>query len=276
MLKEYQYTAWHYALENSWPIAPFCVENVVIEGVRKFNETTMSYLICALIHSGNITYQHGNQKYELSAGDIMLIPPNTPYSFFSNTGYKKQVIEIQGICIVSVLAALGMNSPIAFHPGEIQTLSEEIDKIETYLSAKSLQDLPILAGRSYALLHHLSQLLESREKPEDNLVSQAVNLLESSADGIMSISEVAKKLSLNERALQRMICKSYGASPKKLQNQSRLGKAQQLLQYTELSIKEIAFHLGYCNPNYFSSEFRRLTGLSPKEYRNRLHDGSQS
>ncbi|MBP3742789.1 MAG: helix-turn-helix transcriptional regulator, partial [Treponema sp.] len=47
----------------------------------------------------------------------------------------------------------------------------------------------------------------------------------------------------------------------------RLEKARQLLESTDLSIKEITAEVGYNDQNYFSRIFKNKYGLSPKEYR---------
>ena len=53
--------------------------------------------------------------------------------------------------------------------------------------------------------------------------------------------------------------------------QYRIGKkmelAKRLLVSTTQTVKEISFQLGYCDQFYFSSEFRRVTGMSPRETR---------
>ena len=43
--------------------------------------------------------------------------------------------------------------------------------------------------------------------------------------------------------------------------------AKRLLVSTTQTVKEISFQLGYCDQFYFSSEFRRVTGMSPRETR---------
>jgi transcriptional regulator GlxA family with amidase domain len=44
-------------------------------------------------------------------------------------------------------------------------------------------------------------------------------------------------------------------------------RASQLLDFTNQSIKEIAFALGFDDPYYFSKRFRTIIGVSPKKYR---------
>ena len=52
------------------------------------------------------------------------------------------------------------------------------------------------------------------------------------------------------------------------QKEYKIQMAAQLLLTTQLSISEIAGKIGYSNPNKFSSAFRSIIGMSPREYRN--------
>ena len=47
----------------------------------------------------------------------------------------------------------------------------------------------------------------------------------------------------------------------------RMRRAEHLLAHTELMIYEISIMAGYENPTYFSTLFKKVTGLSPKNYR---------
>ncbi len=49
----------------------------------------------------------------------------------------------------------------------------------------------------------------------------------------------------------------------------RIRQACKLLQRSDQSITEIAMAVGFSDSNYFSRQFRMLTGSSPREYRNR-------
>lgn len=51
-------------------------------------------------------------------------------------------------------------------------------------------------------------------------------------------------------------------------NYLRINFAQKLLRNTELPIKEIAFECGYASIAYFNQKFKKMTGMSPKEFRN--------
>ena len=47
----------------------------------------------------------------------------------------------------------------------------------------------------------------------------------------------------------------------------RIEKAKELLDNTEMSMKEICLEVGYSNPNYFSRIFKKSVGVSPTEYK---------
>ena len=50
-------------------------------------------------------------------------------------------------------------------------------------------------------------------------------------------------------------------------NEYRIEKARALMQNPRINIKDISIACGYSDPNYFTRVFKRLTGLTPTEYR---------
>jgi len=48
----------------------------------------------------------------------------------------------------------------------------------------------------------------------------------------------------------------------------RIEKAKELLSQTDMKLSAIAMEIGYNEPNYFSHVFKKLEGVTPKEYRN--------
>ena len=47
----------------------------------------------------------------------------------------------------------------------------------------------------------------------------------------------------------------------------RMQRAKELLQKTDMRLADIAMEIGYNEPNYFSHVFRKMEGMTPKEYR---------
>ena len=52
-------------------------------------------------------------------------------------------------------------------------------------------------------------------------------------------------------------------------NSLRINRAKELMESTQMTIKEVGFQVGYNDPNYFSRIFKRYEGIAPTEYVNR-------
>lgn len=55
----------------------------------------------------------------------------------------------------------------------------------------------------------------------------------------------------------------------------RVNNAASLLETTDYSMAEIAAIIGYEDPLYFSRLFRKIKGVSPRDYRNLVKDGAK-
>lgn len=79
----------------------------------------------------------------------------------------------------------------------------------------------------------------------------------------LNISLVAKKFGLSRATLFRLFQKNNGMSPADYIIHLKIQKATYLLCETNLSVKSIAFSLGFSDPLYFSRFFKRYTGFTP-------------
>ncbi|MFE7086451.1 helix-turn-helix domain-containing protein [Sphingobacterium spiritivorum] len=77
----------------------------------------------------------------------------------------------------------------------------------------------------------------------------------------------AAKLSVSENYLHRCVSETIGESPKEWINKVSILQSQLLLQDLTKSISEIAFELNYGDPSYFGRLFKKITGITPSEYR---------
>jgi two-component system response regulator YesN len=51
--------------------------------------------------------------------------------------------------------------------------------------------------------------------------------------------------------------------------QIRIEKAKHLIRETRKTIQEVAYEVGYTDPSYFSKAFKKVVGISPKEFADR-------
>ena len=85
----------------------------------------------------------------------------------------------------------------------------------------------------------------------------------------ISLRELAKQYDLSLTMLKDCFKAVYGKPVHAFRREYKMQVATRLLITTDMSIAELAGKLGYENPNKFSTAFREVIGLSPREYRAR-------
>jgi AraC-like DNA-binding protein len=85
-------------------------------------------------------------------------------------------------------------------------------------------------------------------------------------EGVPTLSEVAEMAGVSTRSLQRKL--SYaGLSYSTLIDTARFENASKLLRATDSKIIEIALSSGYTDPAHFTRAFRRIAGVTPRQFR---------
>ncbi|MFD2091118.1 helix-turn-helix domain-containing protein [Blastococcus deserti] len=101
--------------------------------------------------------------------------------------------------------------------------------------------------------------------PEGRLVNRLVTFVESRSD-VTRVAQVCREFDLSERALQRLVHRRLGLTPKWLIQRRRLQEAAELLRTGSASPAEVAAALGYADQPHFIRDFGRVTSMTPGEF----------
>lgn len=85
------------------------------------------------------------------------------------------------------------------------------------------------------------------------------------------IDDIALQVGLSESHFRRRFHAETGCSPVEYVARHRVLRAKQLLRNPKLSITRLAFDLGFQSSGYFTQVFRKLTGMTPSEFRERYY-----
>jgi AraC-like DNA-binding protein len=118
----------------------------------------------------------------------------------------------------------------------------------------------------------LQRLAQLSEAP--NLSDLLKSLLLDAPPPIPNLNEAAKKLCMSSRTLRRKLAE-LNTSYQEILTSTRLQIAQEYLQKTDLSIKQISELCGFTESHNFSLAFKRWTQLSPTEYRKKNQPSPQ-
>ncbi len=86
-------------------------------------------------------------------------------------------------------------------------------------------------------------------------------------DEEFNLDRLAAQAGLSKFYFNRLFKSAMGVSPSHYYITLRLDEARRLLRETKKSVVDIALDVGYSNPSHFAQLFRRVTGLSPSDYR---------
>jgi two-component system response regulator YesN len=87
------------------------------------------------------------------------------------------------------------------------------------------------------------------------------------ADPEISLGQVAAQVLLSPTYLSVLFSREVGETFIEYLTNVRIRRAMELLRTTSLTSSEIGYRIGYQNPRYFYSVFRKVTGLPPNEFR---------
>lgn len=101
--------------------------------------------------------------------------------------------------------------------------------------------------------------------PEGELIDRVVALVEERSD-LLTVAQVCAETGLSERALQRLVHRRLGLTPKWLIQRRRLQDAAERLRATEATLADTAALLGYADQAHFTRDFSRVTGTTPSRF----------
>lgn len=103
--------------------------------------------------------------------------------------------------------------------------------------------------------------------PKDSLISRFRSLVEQKFEVEHSVEFYASNLGVTAKALTTRVSRALGKSAGSVIQERCLTEAKRLLAHSALPVSEIAYRLGYDDPNYFARFFRQKAGLAPGKFR---------
>jgi len=100
-------------------------------------------------------------------------------------------------------------------------------------------------------------------------LDRILDYVRNSEASLLTVTDIARDCGLSPAHLRRSFKSTMGRTLHDYVEEVRLTKAKSLLAGDLLTIKQIAFQLGFSNVNSFASAFKRMTGSTPKKYQRR-------
>ena len=107
------------------------------------------------------------------------------------------------------------------------------------------------------------------------IINRALAFIDSAYNKNISLNDISENLGVTPFYISKVLKKRTGKNFTDLVAEKRIEKAKKML-VTNKSIKEITFEVGFNSQNYFTKVFKKYTGLTPTDYKNKLYSNKRS
>ncbi|THU41163.1 helix-turn-helix domain-containing protein [Niastella caeni] len=138
------------------------------------------------------------------------------------------------------------------------------------------REMAIMAAKIYALeIDRKTQspfiMFNGQKKHEDEPIKQAQEFIEKNVTERISVEELAIKYAIGKRHFIRRFKKATNNTPIEYIQRVKIEAAKKQLENSRKNVNEVMYDVGYSDVKAFRTVFRKITGLSPIEYRNKYN-----
>src|ERR1043165_4141274 len=105
----------------------------------------------------------------------------------------------------------------------------------------------------------------------DEMVQQAQAYIESILDEKISVEHLSSKFAVSRRNFDRRFTKATGNTPLEYSQRVKIESAKKAFETTRKTINEVMYDVGYSDVKAFREIFKKITGMSPLEYRSKYN-----
>lgn len=222
-------------------------------------------LVCILDSDGACSFQDDAETIPLTPGQCVFVPAFREILHDQNESILHFSVHFNLEVFPGV--DLFLRQKRSYH-------AEKPDWIAAIRRMVELRDpLQWVAALHALIWEALSTLLRESNVTAENLLGGYSRyeplfefLLDHCTAGI-DVAQMARIMHMNKETFTKKFIYDTGLSPKRFFSRLLVKRAERILAGTELSIREVADQLNFCNEFYFSRFFRRHLGCSPREYR---------
>ncbi len=233
--------------------------------------------------SGKRRYFVGHKIFSVSPGNLVIIPENELHrtGAMGGVGYDRYVTYFTGDTLDAIAETLGRERVdeflslgcVQFSPERVKRLRERFDAIYSEQAREDGFSLQVQKNLLYDIiietLRHGKVKSCATGEGADKIQLVAAYISENYASEI-TLDFAAEMACMEKTYFSKRFKALTGFGFCEYLTRTRINAAQSLLLSSELNVSEISDACGFSGSNYFGDVFRRLHGVSPSQYRQKM------
>ncbi|MDR2147561.1 MAG: AraC family transcriptional regulator [Tannerella sp.] len=225
---------------------------------------------------GNGWFSVHHKKYSISRNQFFILEKNVPHEYGADRQSPWSIYWVHFSGEKASIFSSIFNQALDIPPVEGHRIQERLSifeeiyqNLELGYSQDNLEYVSMCLWHLLASFRFVQQFRVTNNVKQMNFVQQTILFMKENLDKNLKLQELAAHVHYSVSHFSLMFAKSTSYSPLEYFNQLKVQRACQYLDHTNLSVKSIAYKLGFNDPFYFSKVFKKHTTLSPYRYKNR-------
>ena len=267
---------------------PIVVSRISGQGSGNLHSHEFPELVITVAGQGLHVTQ--KESWPIASGDVFVIRVDEPHEYQNtkdlsivNVLYDLEHLDMR---MIDLATLPGYHALFTLEPtyrqahrfeSKLHLSSDNMAKVE-----KLLNELEDELGRQapghqlmtmalfMQLIGYLSRCYGRTTEPTSKQllrVGQAISYIEQHYQENLNLARMSHSANMSTRNFQRVFQKAMGTSPVHYLIRIRISHAAQFLRYRQdMNITEVAYRVGFHDSNYFSRQFRKVTGITPREF----------
>lgn len=231
-----------------------------------FENRNKESLSLNMVTMGNAKYYQEGRTGIVESGQIFLAHKGAAQKFETGAAgfLHKRTIILSGWAVELLINHTGLREVDVVIPRRSSVAIQYMREAYRLLGEKPPGYVIRLSHLAYEFLLDCAASLTIEYPPQ---LQRAVEYTGKKLSENMSLAQIAQIAGVSIRQCNRLFKEHLKCSPLQFVNQQRMKIAREMLLNTSSSIKSIALKSGFEDPLYFSSQFRKFYGMSPKHIR---------
>lgn len=251
----------HYFCNRAYSFG--CQSEIALQGDHNQN------IMLFAVQDGALELTINGKQMLATTGQVVLFDCAEPYRYCGADGLEFMWLLFNGLNARSFYRRIvhARGDKHVFAPAAYTEIVSQLD----FLLSSCASGNRLSESACSQLLHRLLCLLllddSGRSQDNDTVITQSIRYMNEHLFEPISVADAAAAVNLSASHFSRQFKRHTGYSPYEYIILRRLDKAKYMLTSTQLTVKEIAYQIGYNSEENFIHSFQKNVGISPSLFR---------
>ena len=239
-----------------------------VETARLASHRLNLMLIC--VYRGEMRFTLEEESVTATPGQIALFDCREPHEYSAKDDTEFLWLLFNGLNAETIYQRILQNKGgrHVFSPSGFPEITRRISELVTSCANGSRMSEAACSQLIHQLLCELLLGGESSGQKENEAIREAISFIDHNLYRNITVPDAAASASLSPAHFSRVFKLQTGYSPYEYIQLRRIDAAKHLLTSTQLSVKEVAYQVGYNSEENFIHSFRKKVGVTPGVFRN--------